>query len=86
MVSLHPLIMDRLKEAKKKFIEQYSHLWLPVVPGGINGVGIGVADAHSYSVGITVRVESSQDVLDQIPNEYEGFPVHKKIVGEIVAL
>lgn len=81
-----PVSMDKLKAAKKEFVKQYGHLWSNIVPGGINGVGIGIAHAHSNLIGITVYIESSQEVFDKIPDEIEGEVIHKKIIGKITAL
>jgi hypothetical protein len=67
-----------LQEAKKAFIQQYALLFDGVKPGGINLVGIGV---EGY---IDVGVASSQEVMDQIPDMFQGWPVKKEIIGDIV--
>jgi hypothetical protein len=82
MTILSPEVMDTIREAKRQFKEQYAHLF---VPGGINGIGIGTGFDASGKMGLNVAVESSQEILDQIPDEFMGQIVHKQIIGKIQA-
>jgi hypothetical protein len=66
-----------LSEAQEAFIQQFGHLWEGSTSGGINMVGQG--SGH-----LTVGVVSSQEVMDQIPDMFQGWPVKKEIIGEIV--
>jgi hypothetical protein len=64
----------KLQLARKQFSEEFSHLWTPNVVGGIVAAKV---DGNS----INVSIETSADVLNQLPNEYRGFAVSKQIVG-----
>lgn len=64
----------KLRQVRQQFSEEFSHLWTPNVVGGI--VAAKVEDNS-----INVSIETSAEVLNQLPNEYRGFAVSKQIVG-----
>lgn len=75
--------MITLKKAKQKFKEQFKHLIKNKMPGGINLIGINSIEMDKNE--IIVNVESSDDVLEQIPDTFMGLPVRKIKIGKIVA-
>ena len=76
------MVDEKIKTAKAEFIKQHMHLLS--IPGGVNGVGIGI-NKPGDPTGISVMVESSQDVLDKLPKTFMGYPVYAKMIGKIVA-
>lgn len=77
--------MISIKEAKIEFIKEFKKYGVVNVPGGINGVGIG-SPRKEDPPGLSVRIESSKEILEKIPKEFMGFPVYAEIIGEIKAL
>lgn len=76
-----------LLEAKRLFKVVYAHLYNTKVPGGINGVGIGIdhRDHLKTPLGVRVYVEHSQEVYDMLPDTFMGFAVYKLFASNPVA-
>src|SRR5271165_4581280 len=67
----------KILEAKSQFRVDFAHLWEPNTLGGI--LTIKVMEGFELSV----QIESSAEVLAQIPDTYLGYPIQKNIVGII---
>jgi hypothetical protein len=65
---------SKLRAARKLFREEFAHLWTPNIIGGIVSTKIELD-------GINVSIESSVEVFNEIPNEYQGYVISKKIIG-----
>jgi hypothetical protein len=67
----------KILEAQSQFRVDFAHLWEPNTLGGI--VSVKLID----NLELSVQIESSAEVLTQIPDTYLGYPVQKNIVGNI---
>lgn len=59
-----------------RFVKEYTHLWTDGKKDGLSGAGIGVG-------GVILVRGTSQEVLDKVPDEYEGVKV-MKVLGKVV--
>jgi hypothetical protein len=66
----------KLLEAQSQFRVDFAHLWNNNMSGGI--ISIKINDKE-----LSVQIESSAEVLAQVPDTYLGYPVQKNIVGSI---
>ena len=68
---------SKLRDAREQFLEEFSHLWIPNVLGGIVSAKIELG-------GINVSIETSAEVFNEIPNIYLGYTITKQIVGAVL--
>jgi hypothetical protein len=66
----------KLLEVQSQFRIDFAHLWNNNTLGGI--ISIKINDKE-----LSVQIESSAEVLAQVPDTYLGYPVQKNIVGSI---
>lgn len=65
----------KLSEVVDMFVIEYEHLWTDGQSIGLYGAGIGLMDKEP-----TIVVKGmSQEVLDRVPDVYEGYAVKKEL-------
>ena len=74
--------IEKFNILKENFSKQYEHIFHTKIEGGIIEVDTGIM-FFDVRVGLRVTVKGNKEVYDQLPLEFEGYVVHKKMEGEL---